>query len=67
MPVLSALPAVFVNNDVGVKQTTEQAREGVTLTAEEIGCLVPVPDNVLADSAIDIWGEVRPELPAPSA
>ena len=56
MPVLSALAqAYWVNGDTGLKQTTEQAWAGVTLTAEEIAAIVPVPEAVVDDSAIELW------------
>ena len=65
VPVLSAVPEVFfVQGDTGLKQTTAQAWESVILNVEEIAVLVPVPDNVLADSQIDIWDELRPQLAA---
>lgn len=62
LPVLSALPtAYFVSPaDTGLKETTEVNWENVTLTAEEIACIVPIPENVLADADYDIWSEIRP-------
>ena len=62
-PVMSALPvAYWVSGDTGLKQTTEAAWAGVDLTAEEIACIVPIPEAVVDDSSFDVWGEIRPAL-----
>lgn len=64
MPVLAALPtAGFVSelpDATGVKPTSKVSWENKELHAEEIAVIVPVHENVLADSNFDIWGEVRP-------
>lgn len=63
LPVLSALPvAYFVSGDTGLKQTTEVNWEGITLTAEEIAVIVPIPQAALDDNAFPIWDEIRPSL-----
>jgi len=66
MPVISALPtAYFVTGEVGdgtnsgVKQATNMAWLNKMLTAEEVAVIVPIPENVLADSQYDIWGQVK--------
>lgn len=65
MPVLSALPtAGFVGESAtdptGIKPTTEVKWADLTITAEEIACIVPIHENILDDSDYDLWGEVRP-------
>lgn len=63
MPVLSALAsAYFVSGDTGLKQTTEESWAGVTLEAEEIAAIVPIPEAVLDDAGIDVWAEVQEGL-----
>lgn len=63
MPVLSVMPtAYWVDGDVGLKQSTRADWGGVTLTAEELAVLVPIPDSYIDDSQIPIWEEVRPLL-----
>lgn len=62
-PVLSALPvAYFVNGDTGLKQTTEVNWANKYLNIEEIATIMPVPDNVVADTEINIWDEAMPYL-----
>lgn len=64
-PVLDSLPvAYWVNGDTGLKQTTKQAWGDLTITAEELAVIVPIPDAVIADSAIDLWAEITPRLSA---
>lgn len=61
MPVLSALPvAYFVNGDSGLKQTSEVNWEDKNIYAEELAVIVPIPESVLDDMDIDVWGEIRP-------
>lgn len=63
MPVLSALPVTYwISGDTGLKQTSEAAWAGVTLTAEEIATIVPIPEAVLDDASFDVWDAIRPAL-----
>lgn len=63
LPVLSALAtAYFVNGDTGQVQTSEVNWTDKTITAEDVAVLVPIPKNVLNDSSIPIWDDVRPDL-----
>lgn len=61
LPILNSLPhAYFVNGDTGLKQTTNVGWANKYITAEEIAVIVPVPDNVIADSEYDLWAQIRP-------
>jgi len=63
MPVQSALAtAYFVNGDTGLKQTSGLDWANVSITAEELAVIVPVPEAVLDDADYDIWGETKPAL-----
>jgi len=63
MPVLSALAtAYFVNGETGLKQTTDLEWTDEVVTAEEIACIVPVPESTLRDTNVNLWEQIRPEL-----
>ena len=64
MPVLSVLPqAYWVGaTDTGLKQTSEQNWENVTLTARELAVIIPIPQAVIDDATVDLWAEVKPRL-----
>lgn len=61
MPVLSSLPlAYFVSGDTGLKQTTKVEWENVSIIAEELAVIVPIAENLIDDSSVPIWSEVKP-------
>ncbi len=65
MPVMSSLAtAYFLTGDVGLKQTTEVNWANKYIDAEELACIVPIPQSVLDDVNYDIWGQIQPELVA---
>lgn len=63
MPVLSALStAYFPGGDTSLVQTSEVNWTDVTITAEDLAVLVPIPKNVLSDANIPIWEEIMPDM-----
>ena len=63
--VLDSLPvAYFVdeNTNNGRKNTTKMAWDKKFINAAELAVIVPIKENVLNDSSIDIWAEVRPRI-----
>lgn len=62
-PVLATLPeAQWISPTEPHKQTTDAAWENLTLTAAELAVLVPIADDLLDDSDINIWAEIKPRL-----
>lgn len=62
-PVLSSLPdAYWVNGSTGLKQTTDVAWKGMTITAEELATLVVIPDAIIDDADVPLWEEVKPYI-----
>lgn len=59
-PVLASLPDAYWVNEGGLKQTTKTGWEDVTMTAEEMAVIVPIPDSVVDDSNINIWDSIKP-------
>lgn len=62
-PVLASLPeAYWVQGDTGLKETSKASWENVTMTAEELAVIVPIPDALVADSGVPLWQEIQPLL-----
>lgn len=69
MPVLAALPTAgwvgeSATDKKGVKPTTKVEWIDKKLVAEEIAVIVPVHENLLADSKFNVWNEVKPLVSA---
>lgn len=62
-PIMDNYPmAGFVEGDTGLKMTTNMKWSKKKFVAEEIAAIVAIPDNVVADSSYDVWGQVKPRL-----
>lgn len=63
LPISSALPsAYFLNGDTEQKKTSKAEWDKLTLTAEEIAVIIPIPEAVLDDANYDIWAEIKPQI-----
>ena len=63
--VLDSLPiAYFVDesNNNGRKNITKMAWDKKFINAAELAVIVPIKENLLNDTSIDIWAEVRPRI-----
>ncbi len=62
-PVLATLPdAYWLQGDTSLKQTSDVTWKDLTITAEELAVIVPIPDAVLADANINLWDNIKPLL-----
>lgn len=62
-PVLASLPdAYWVDGDAGLKQTTKATWGGISMTAEELAVIVPIPDAVVDDANVPLWDSIKPLL-----
>lgn len=60
-PVLAALPDAFwIDGDTGNMQTTAGKWEKTKMVAEDLGVIVPIPNNVLDDAAFPLFEEMTP-------
>ena len=63
--ILDSLPiAYFVDEttDNGRKNITKMAWDKKFINAAELAVIVPIKENVLNDTSIDIWAEVKPRI-----
>ena len=63
LPIASTLPtAYFMNGDTDMKKTTNAEWDKLTLTAEEIAVIIPIPEAVFEDSQYSMWDEIQPQI-----
>ena len=63
LPIASTLPtAYFLNGDTDMKKTTNAEWDKLTLTAEEIAVIVPIPEAVFEDAQYSMWDEIQPQI-----
>lgn len=63
--VLDSLPVAYFIDETknnGRKNLTKMAWDKKFINAAELAVIVPIKENVLNDSSIDIWAEVRPRI-----
>jgi hypothetical protein len=63
LPVLALNPtAEWLEADTGLKSTTYMAWNNIFLNVAELAIIVPISENLLADSDIDLGEQVRPKV-----
>lgn len=63
MPVLDTLPvAYWQTSDTALKRTSSMAWKNKYINAEELAVIVPISENVVNDSSVDLWEEIKPRL-----
>lgn len=66
LPVMSVLPmAFFDDGDTSLSATTNFSWEGISIDAEGLSVIVPIPINVLddaEDAGYDLWAQIRPHI-----
>ena len=63
MPVPKTLPtASWVTSATGRKPYTDVGLKAATLTAEEVAAVIAIPDKMIEDTSINLWGYCRPLL-----
>ena len=63
--ILDSLPIAYFVDETennGRKNITKQAWENKYITAAEIAVIVPIKENDLADSDVDLWAQIRPRI-----
>jgi len=63
--VLDSLPVAYFVDETqnnGRKNTTKLAWDKKYINAAELAVIVPIKENLLNDSSIDIWAEVKPRI-----
>jgi HK97 family phage major capsid protein len=69
IPVMASYPLAYwitgsalADRDVGLKQTTTMTWDNVYLNAEELAVIVPIPINLIRDTSIDLWAQIKPRV-----
>lgn len=65
LKVLESLPIAYFVDETknnGRKNLTKMAWENKYINAAELAVIIPIKENVLNDSSIDIWAEVKPRI-----
>ena len=63
--ILDSLPVAYFVDETknnGRKNLTKMAWDKKFINAAEVAVIVPIKENVLNDSSIDIWAEVKPRI-----
>lgn len=63
LPITASLPsAYFLNGDTALKKTSNMEWDKLTLTAEEIAVIIPIPEAVFDDASYNVWEEIKPQI-----
>ena len=63
--ILDSLPIAYFVDETshnGRKNITKQAWDNKFITAAEIAVIVPIKENDLADSDVDLWAQIKPRI-----
>lgn len=63
--VLDSLPVAYFVDETehnGRKNLTKMAWDAKYITAEELAVIIPIKENLLNDTSIDLWAEIKPRV-----